>query len=123
MKKLFLILTLIPFLIAFTWEGELDPNEFDNWELISVMPNPSGISWVIVKNPERQNAIDYAALLVDLNANLLGYRYFKHGEPFGYFFDMDQEKYVRHEYTAEQRKGCMKCHSERQNKEAERTSI
>jgi len=98
---------------AFTWEGELDPNEFDKWELISVMPNPGGISWVLVKNPDRSAPIDTVALLVDLNANLLGYRYFKNGEPFGYFFDMEQEKYVRHNYTPDQRKTCMQCHSER----------
>jgi hypothetical protein len=97
---------------AFTWEGELDPNEFDNWDLISVMPNPGGTSWVLVKNPDKSAPIDTVALLVDLNTNLLGYRYFKNGEPFGYFFDMDQEKYVRHNYTADQRKTCMQCHSE-----------
>ena len=98
---------------AFTWEGEFDPNEFDNWEMISVIPNPGGISWVLVKNPDKSASIDTVALLVDLNSNLLGYRYFRHGEPFGYFFNMDQEKYVRHNYTPDQRKACMHCHSDR----------
>jgi len=95
---------------AFTWEGELDPNEFDKWELTTVMPNPGGISWVIVKNPDPTHPIEMAALLIDVSSNLLGYRYFKGGEPFGYFFDMDQEKYVRFEYTGQQKQGCMQCH-------------
>ena len=98
---------------AFTWEGELDPNELDNWELISVIPNPGGISWVLIKNPDKSASIDTVAMLVDSNSNLLGYRYFKHGEPFGYFFDMDQETYARHNYTPDQRKACMQCHSDR----------
>ena len=98
---------------AFTWDGELDPNEFDNWELISVIPNPGGISWVLIKNPDNSASIGTVALLVDLNSNLIGYRYFKNGEPLGYFFNMDQEKYVRHNYTSDQRKACIRCHSDR----------
>ena len=98
---------------AFTYEGELDPNTFDSWELVSVIPNPNGLSWVIVKNPDPAGPIKTVALLVDLNSNLLGYRYFKHGEPFGYFFNMDQENYARFEYTPMQKKRCMECHQDR----------
>jgi len=95
---------------AFTWEGELDPNAFDKWSVINVLPNPSGILWVIVRNPDEKSPIKTVALLIDLNMNLLGYRYFKNGEPYGFVFDIAQEKYVRHQYTAEQLKRCMQCH-------------
>ena len=97
---------------GFTWEGELDPNAFDSWELVSVIPNPNGLSWVIVKNPDPAGAIKTVAMLVDLNSNLLGYRYFKHGEPFGYFFNLEQENYARFEYTPGQKKRCMECHAD-----------
>jgi len=113
----FLVLgVILMFVTAFTWEGELDPNEFDKWELVSVIPSQNGLSWITVKNPNPEHAIDTVALLADLNSNLLGYRYFKGGEPYGYLFDTEQEKYVRYEYTPEERKGCMGCHSDKVNR-------
>ncbi len=105
---------------AFTWEGELDPNEFDKWELVSIIPNPQGFSWVMIKNPDQSSPIDVVAMLVDSSSNVLGYRYFKDNEPYGYFFDIAQQKYVRHQYSPEQKKGCMQCHSD---KVATHTSI
>lgn len=122
MKTLIILMIVLTTGIAwaFTWEGELDPNEFDKWELVSVIPNPQGFSWVIIKNPDQSSQIDVVAMLVDSSSNVLGYRYFKDSEPYGYFFDIAQQKYVRHEYTLEQKKTCIQCHSD---KVATRTSI
>lgn len=135
MKKILILALILGCALiatAFTWEGELDPNDFDNWEIVSTLPNPqAGYAWVIIKNPwvDEYNvfydaetaAIDRVAMLVDSYQNLLGYRYFKDGEPYGYFFDIEQKKYVRHEYSQEEKNGCMECHKQRA--EAERTSI
>ena len=111
MKTLIVLIAIAISVMAFTWEGELDPNEFDKWELAYAMPQSNGVSWYVVKNPDKSELIDTVALLVDLNANLLGYRYFIGNEPHGYFFDLDEEKYKRHKYTQEQKQACMECHS------------
>jgi hypothetical protein len=95
---------------AFSWEGELDPNEFDKWKLLSALPSPQGFLWMFVKNPDQASAIDIVAMAVDLDAALLGYRYFKHGIPYSYVFDVKEDKYVRRNLTDEQRQSCMKCH-------------
>jgi hypothetical protein len=98
---------------AFSWEGELDPNEFDNWKLLSVRPSPQGLFWIFVKNPDQESPIDIVAMVIDLNSTLLGYRYFKYGEPHSYIFDSNEGKYVRRHFTNEQRRSCMKCHSDK----------
>ena len=98
---------------AFEWEGELDPNEFDKWTVISVQPTPQGLVWMFAKNPDEASAIDVVAMAVDSNFTLLSYRYFKHGEPHSYFFNVKEGKYVRYQFTEEQRKSCMNCHSEK----------
>jgi hypothetical protein len=97
---------------AFTWEGELDPNAFDNWEFVGSLSAGPGVAWLILKNPDPAHAIKTVAALVDLNDNVLGYRYFKHGMPYSYFFDMGQEKYILHHYTVKQKKQCMQCHQD-----------
>ena len=98
---------------AFTWEGELNPNEFDNWKLISVQPTPQGYFWVFIENPDQTSAIDVVVMEVDLNSMLRSYRYFKYGEPHIYIFDNDQQKYLRHYFTNEQKKACMQCHEDK----------
>jgi len=99
--------------LAFDWEGELDPNEFDKWKVISVQPTPQGLVWMFAKNPDQASPIDIVAMAVDLNSTLFGYRYFKYGIPYSYVFDSNEEKYVRQHFTDEQRQSCMKCHSDK----------
>lgn len=94
----------------FTWEGELDPNEFDKWIPIDVRPNPQGSAWVFAENPDRSSPIKVVALIIIPSGALLGYRYFKYGEPHSFIFDVENNKYVREELTSEQRSGCIKCH-------------
>lgn len=95
---------------AFTWEGELNPDEFDNWNLISVQPTSRGYLWVFMENPDQTSPIDVVVMEVDSDSMLRGYRYFKYGEPHIYIFDNSQQKYVRHHLTDEQKKSCLKCH-------------
>lgn len=100
-------------LTEFTWEGELNPNEFDDWKLLSVRPVPQGYFWVFIENPDQTSAIDVVVLEVDLNSNVLGYRYFKDGEPYLYVFDVNKGKYVHYSFTQEEKESCMKCHSDK----------
>ena len=123
LKRIFLsilVLVMSLTLVSFSWEGELDPNDFDNWEVISIQPTPRGLVWMFIKNPDPASPIDIVAIATDVNAILHGYRYFKYGIPYKYVFDDEQEKYVRHHFTDEQRRSCMKCHS---NKLVPRTNI
>ncbi len=115
MKTLMILLTLLTAgtAWAFTWEGELDPNEFDKWKVISVAPTPQGLIWMFIKNPDRASPIDVVAMQVDLNSTLLSYRYLEYGEPHIYVLDINQNKYVRHHFTLEQKKSCMQCHSDK----------
>jgi len=98
LKKIFLtvlILAMSLTLVSFTYEGELDPNEFNKWKVLSVQPpTPQGVFWMYVKNPDQASPIDIVAMVVDLDSTLLGYRYFKGGEPYSYVFDSNEEKYV-----------------------------
>ena len=98
---------------AFDWDGELDPNEFDKWKVISVKPTPQGLVWMFAKNPDQTSPIDIVAMAVDLNSTLFGYRYFKYGIPYSYVFDSNEEKYVRQHFTDEQKRSCMRCHSDK----------
>ena len=97
---------------AFTWEGEIDPNEFDKWKVLSVLPFPQGFLWMFVRNPDQASPIDIVAMAVNANSTLLAYRYFKYGEPHSYVFNVEEEKYVRRHFTDEQRQSCMQCHSD-----------
>jgi len=100
-------------LCAFSWEGELDPNEFDKWEVLSVQPTPQGLVWIFARNPDQASPIDIVAMAVDLNSALFGYRYFKYGQIYSYVFNTGEDKYVRQYFTDEQKKSCMKCHSDK----------
>ncbi len=101
------------FSVSFDWEGELDPNEFDKWKVISIQPTPQGLVWMFVKNPDQAAPVDIVAMAVDLDFTLFGYRYFKYGIPYSYVFDVEQGKYVQHRLTDEQRRSCMKCHRDK----------
>jgi len=115
MKSLIVLLIVLTAGVAwaFSWEGELDPSEFSNWELLSVRPTPQGLFWMFVKNPEQGSPIDVVAMAVDLEATLVGYRYFKYGEPHSYAFDPNEGKYIRRHFTDQDKKSCVECHSEK----------
>jgi len=96
---------------AWTYEGELDPDVFDTWQAVKTVPtNNPGTVWIVMQNPDPEAAVQRAALLMDVRGNLLGYRYFKQGQPFEYGFDHEEKTYKRKHYTQEQKQRCMQCH-------------
>jgi len=103
-------------LAGFAWEGELDPNKFDDWRLLSIRPL-QGYFWVFIENPDPASPIEVVMLEVDLNSNVLGYRYFKHGEPHLYVFDVGRNEYVRYRFTREEKESCMECHGDESEKD------
>ena len=95
---------------AFDWEGELDPNEFDKWKVISVQPSTQGLFWIYIKNPDENSPIDVVAMVVDEETVLFGYRYFKYGIPHSFIFNSAQRKYVRKPLTQKEKNRCKNCH-------------
>ena len=98
---------------TFTWEGELDPNEFDNWKIVGTQPTPKGNIWVFMKNPDLVSPIKIVSIAVDRDKNVLSYCYFKNGNPYSYFFDSGENKYKQHHFTQGERKSCMRCHQDK----------
>jgi hypothetical protein len=108
-----LVLVMSLTLVSFNWEGELDPNDFGDWKITNVQPIVGKFFWIYVKNPDQTSLIKVVAILTDINFVLYKYRYFKYGEPYKYFFDDKQDKFVREYLTEEERKRCIKCHKKR----------
>lgn len=97
---------------AFTWEGELNPDEFDKWEVINVMPSGLGQVIVIIQNPDDNSNIQKVSIFLYFEI-LRGYRYFKDGQPYSYIFDSENAKYVEYKFTQEERRACMECHQDK----------
>ena len=117
--KIFFLALILMLCCAFTWEGELNPNDFDKWTLLGVQPSPDGLMLTYIKNPDPNSPIEIVAMGLIGDSFLIGYRYFKYGQPYSYVFDSDEEKYVRHHFTPEEKKGCMECHPEQAKKHLE----
>jgi hypothetical protein len=117
MKRLIIPLLVIVALVslAFTWEGELDPNSLVQWRIVegSGGLTESGLYQLLLQNPDRESAIKTVQVYLNpLTKNLLIYRYFKDGDIYIYYFDGTQDKFLRYELPAEKRTGCMKCHKD-----------
>lgn len=115
----YLLITIVALVLAttnafaFTWEGELDPNEFDKWEVINIKPTPKGFIWVFIKNPDENSPINIVAMAINSSNTLLGYHYFKYSIPHVFTFDSKLNKYVEKHLTDEEKNGCMKCHKDK----------
>ena len=96
--------------MAFTYEGEMDPDEFTMWELVQ----SDMISFIkmvaIVQNPDREADVQRIQMFMYINGTLLSYRYFKGGEAYNYELNIDKDRYERRRYTDKERRACMKCH-------------
>lgn len=125
MRKLSLCVIMALFLMAgyatfvlpapnFTWEGELNPNEFDKWQRLSVKSINPRMFWVFIRNSDLLSPIDIVAMAVDLSNTLVGYQYFKDGVPYSYRLDSNQNKYVSVNLTEKQQQRCIKCHTKDQ---------
>jgi len=124
MKRFALIslFAAVLFSLAFTWEGELNPNELETWLVVkgSATLTQSGLYQLTLKNPDQTAAIKKVQVYINpSNSNLLAYRYFKGGEIYIYYLDQTKDKYVRYKLPLEKRFGCMKCHGDQLNDKRE----
>jgi len=96
---------------AFTWEGELDPNEFDKWQIIGAeIVNPLTMI-ATAQNPDMRAEIQRIQMFIYIDGTLISYRYFKDGEIYDYVFNSDKYMYERHQHTEKDRQSCIQCHS------------
>lgn len=97
----------------FTWEGELDPDDFDDWKVIKATEfDARGILWVFWRNPDTDSPIKVVVGEIYFDETLIMYRYFKRGEPHMFYLDKQKNRYVRYSFTDEERKNCMSCHQD-----------
>ena len=97
-----------------TWEGELNPNNFDppEWVLVKSarISNTTGV--IILDNADQSQPIKRVELTVFISTNtLLQYRYFKGEESFTYYLDPEKNRYTLWRMTLEEQEACANCHS------------
>ena len=104
----------IRFAHPFTFEGNLNPDEFAEWPRVSQGMIPPVIGRIIVQNPDASSPIQKIQLLIFVPADtLITYQYFRNGEIFRYELDIKADRYVRKHLTGEEKIGCMKCHEDK----------
>jgi hypothetical protein len=110
---IFVILLTAGMAWAFSWEGELDPNEFVKWQIIGAKMVSPLTMIATAQNPDKEAEIQRIQMILYIDGTLLSYRYFKGGEIYDYELNIDKSMYERHEYTEKDHRSCMQCHSAR----------
>jgi hypothetical protein len=96
---------------AFTWEGELDPNEFVKWQIIETKMFNSLTMIATAQNPDKGAKVQRIQMFIYINGTLLSYRYFKGGEIYEYELNLDKDMYERRKHTEKYRQSCKQCHN------------
>ena len=110
---LILLFLLFPLLVAFTYEGEINPEEFLAWDNVpgTERMEDTFVMSVVLANPDQTLKIKKIRTYVFiLTSKLIGYRYFKENELFIYTLDIERNKYVRRYLSESKRKDCAQCH-------------
>lgn len=131
MRKLFiLMICCVMLFLGLSWEGDLNPTEFPKWEVVREL-HGAGVDyyWIIAKNPDESSAIHFVVLIykaiyvkgehgeVLREAILTEYRYFKHGEPYVFNYDIIEDKYWQFKIPDWKRKQCLGCHNNKSKSE------
>lgn len=94
---LFLIFCFCGFAVqmgnCWTYDGELNPDDFDTWEVVSVAPCPSGAPHAHVLIQSSYGL--FIELKVDSAMNLLAYFYTKDGVDYEFTYDPETEHYTQ----------------------------
>jgi len=96
---------------AFTWEGELDPNEFVKWQIIEAKMASPLTMIATAQNPDKEAEVQRIQMIIYINGTLLSYRYFKGDEIYEYELNLDKDMYERRKHTEKPRQSCMQCHN------------
>lgn len=114
MKKL-LILLLPLFFLGLAWEGDLNPEDFENWEVVKIVEQTQNFIYLITKNPSETSNIKFVFLAYTIKGQLVEYYYFKNNKPyiFLYFENIDKFKKLPDWKT----KKCLECHEQKRNRQ------
>lgn len=111
---LFSIVSFIFLFCAFTYEGEINPNDFDKpekWKMIKFYPDPiNKIVKVFLQNQDSLMPINIVFCKCNFNGELISYRYFKYGEPYLFLYNTKEDKYMEYKLSMKERTECMECH-------------
>jgi len=85
---------------VFTWEGDVNPNEFNKWAIIGREASPLGPPTMIevIKNPDPASPIKTVMAFIeyyDGTGYLVGYAYEKNDEVMVFRINADNTGYVR----------------------------
>lgn len=94
------------------YEGELNPNEFPEWEVIGSIQTSHYESKEAIVNPDKSSKIKIVQVFFFRTA-IKKYRYFKGADIYEYQMNDATKTYERYIYTEEERQGCAKCHQDR----------
>ncbi len=117
MKALIMVLAVV-FTAGLTaaevlkYEGELNPNEFSEWEVIGRRQTSHYESEEAIVNPDENSNIQIVQVFF-FRTTITKYRYFKGIDIYDYRLNNATKTYERYIYTEEERQGCVKCHKDR----------
>jgi len=97
---------------VFAYEGPVNPNDFDKWEIVASWPGYYGYVWKILENPDPDAEIKHIGAEVDLSSDeMVSYRFWIEDEPNYYVFD--EGKYRKYSLTEDHKQHCMSCHQDK----------
>lgn len=94
------------------YEGELNPNEFSEWEVIGGRQTSHYESEEAIVNSDKNSKIKIVQVFFFRTA-IKKYRYFKGTDIYEYRINGATSTFERYIYTEEERRGCAKCHQDR----------
>ena len=127
MKKYILIpvyLVFLCILLGLSWEGELNPTEFDKWEIIKILHQDSWFVYVLAKNRDELSPIRLASFAYrKADKQLVEYAYFKLGELYSFKWHEDTDEYKRTKMQKWEIKRCFNCHQDELKKKQKKKEV
>jgi len=114
--KLFIIAFLLAIALPLSaqelaFEGEINPNQFSGWKQLNAEPLGNGWVMALLENPDPNSSVKRIQTIFNPYLRYVSeYGWFQDGNVMAYRINGDG-KYVRYEYSEEEKLECMLCHS------------
>ena len=89
---------------------QTSPEQFQEWEVLKVVPASPFSFWAYYKNPNPDSEIKIVAAELDSQGKLYAYRYFKGINPYEFVLNSETGKYIGGLVTEQTRRMCIECH-------------
>lgn len=94
-----------------SWEGDLNPTDFKQWEVVQVLKRTNVYLWIVAKNPDEFSPIHFVLLIYDrIDYILREYRYWKGNTPYLLEYDKESDHYKRLDIPPSYKDRCFSCH-------------